>query len=72
MSLLKQFKKYRSLSNRISKSYPSDTISQHFKRVGEVRKIQTLADIENSMSNRPVQPSPKKPEIKIKRERLLP
>ena len=66
------FKKTRDLSNRTSSAFPKDTLGEHIKRVGKIKRIQEWVDIENSMSNRPVEPTPKKPEVKRKREKLLP
>ena len=65
-------KKNRALQSRVSRQYPGDTLGQHFKRVGKIKKIHEWINTENSMSNRPVEPSPKKPEVKSKREKLLP
>ena len=65
-------KNTQDLMNRTSKQYPGDNIGEHFSRVGKIKRIQEWADTENSMSNRPVEPTPKKPEVKRKRERLLP
>jgi hypothetical protein len=73
-------KKNRALQSRVSQQYPSDTLGQHFKRVGNIKRIQEWVDFENSTSNRPVEPSPKKPspkkpqvkKIPVNRERLLP
>ena len=60
-------KKNRALQSRVSQQYPSDTLGQHFKRVGEVKRIQEWGGI---MSGEV--PTSKKPEVKRKREKLLP
>jgi hypothetical protein len=60
-------KKNRALQSRVSQQYPSDTLGQHFKRVGKVKRIQEWGGI---MSGEV--PTSKKPEVKRKREKLLP
>jgi len=60
-------KKNRNLQSRVSKQYPGDTLGQHFKRVGKVKRIQEWGGI---MSGEV--PTSKKPEVKRKREKLLP
>ena len=63
------------LSNRTSDNYPDDTLPEHYDRIKKVRSAESLADMENSMSDKPVEPTPKKPKKRktpIVRDKLLP
>lgn len=64
----------RKLSNRTSNAFPKDTLGEHIKRVKRIGAIHKMIDMENSTSNRKVEPKPKKPNptANYKRERILP
>ena len=69
---VKRIKNTIELSNRTSDNYPDDTLPEHYDRIKKVRSAESLADMENSMSDKPVEPTPKKSKTPMVREKLLP
>tara|TARA_R110000765_G_scaffold192233_1_gene297683 strand:+ start:55 stop:327 length:273 start_codon:yes stop_codon:yes gene_type:complete len=69
---IKKLKEARDRSNRTSSAFPDDTMAEHLKRLTRVKTAESLADIENSMSDRPIASKDGEPAKPLVREKLLP